>query len=269
MELGDTDLFGSPDQRAMQRRAGHLWTLLGEQPDILCYGRSIGLTGDRPDSIDRQIALARVQGVAPAECVPPDQVEARIAALRSAGLNIDLYNRWAGGDEAVTACRHHLAQASLPPDLTVVEIDKTSPPETFARLDAFATESGVLLPLGPFLKGEVVPAVCLMAVDQQGAVVCCTSAIGAYHPTSPMGHTFFWGMLATDPARRGQGIAKTLGAMSLLAMVDRHGLTIARTGIRPGNVESEKLCTKLGLRQAEVIVTAIDPTVYASDRITK
>ncbi|WP_375175862.1 GNAT family N-acetyltransferase [Pseudooceanicola sp.] len=269
MDLLDHDVFGSDEQRAMQRRAWHLWTLLGHLRDVNCYGRSVGLTGNTMDCLDRQISLARIQGVAPAECVPPEMAETRIAALTAAGLGIDLNNRWCGGTDAIEACRAHLAHARLPDDLTVTEIDTTTPHKEIVRLDTFAQASGVLLPIRPFLCGEAMPAVCLVATDKDGEIVGCTSAIGIYSADSPMGHTFFWGMLATDPARRGQGIAMTLGAMSLTKMVDRHGLRVARTGVRPGNTASEKLCTKLGLRQSEVIVTAIDPSVFAADRITK
>ena len=77
-------------------------------------------------------------------------------------------------------------------------------------------------------------------------------------------------MLATDKARRGQGIALLLGAHSMLAMRDRFGYGHFFTGIREGNTPSKRLCGKLGLTASDtVVMIAIAPELFASGRVTK
>ena len=71
-------------------------------------------------------------------------------------------------------------------------------------------------------------------------------------------------------ARRGEGIAKALGAMAMLEAADRLQAKVFRTGIRDGNVASERLCNARGVFRSEVaIVAAIDPEVMGEARLTK
>jgi GNAT superfamily N-acetyltransferase len=77
-------------------------------------------------------------------------------------------------------------------------------------------------------------------------------------------------MLATHPDRRGQGLARVLGARAMLAMAADYGYRDFFTGIVPGNAPSEKLCRGMGLRETGLaIVTCADPTVLKGGRMTK
>ncbi len=77
-------------------------------------------------------------------------------------------------------------------------------------------------------------------------------------------------MLATDPNRRGQGIALLLGAMALQAIQQKYGYSACFTGIREGNTPSEALCSKLALSPSPNIdLIAIYPPAFSGGQMTK
>lgn len=264
------EYFGSPAQQGLQRRAAAMWALLGDDPAYCCHGRAVGVTDSSPDSLAQQISLARLQGVSSCEGVSQGDVAARRAALEAAGLSLDAYVSWTGGDEAVRGARGVLASRSLPEGLTIGQVDADTPAEVMAQLDRVTASCEVLLPMGQFMRGIARPAVCVYAQTDAGEVVATSAAVAQFHPDSPRGKDFWWGMLATDDRYRGQGLALVLGAESMLRMVDGHGMTGFFTGIREGNAPSERLCTKLGLEATDrTIIISIAPEVFAAGSVTK
>ncbi|WP_238367535.1 GNAT family N-acetyltransferase [Mesobacterium pallidum] len=264
-----TEVFGSAGQQQLEYRAHALFELLKDDPLYACHGRAVAVNGRRGETVQRQIRLARVQGVGPGDCVPEDEVAERVATLEAAGLAIDRYAHWRGEAEAIAAARAVLRDRSLPGDLTVTRVTPDTPVEDLRDLDQFAQDCEVLLPSGPFLRGVARPASVLFARDGAGQIVTMAASVAQFHPDSPEGRTVWWGMLATRPDRRGEGLSLWLGAQALVDMADR-GYTGFQTGIRAGNTPSERLCTRLGLGplNAQDII-AIDPASFGEGRLTK
>ena len=261
--------FGEPEQQALQRRADHLWTLLKDDLRFCCHGRAVGLAEPTEANVDTQIALAMLQGAAPVEGLPRPEAPARREALERAGLKTDQFVNWNGGIQALAAAEDVIRSMSLPSDLEVVSVDGDTAGDDLAQLDALTQSCGVLLPLGAFMRGHRRPAVCLYARDSAGRIVGSTSSVAQFHPDHPNAGLVWWGMLATAEARRGQGIALLLGALSMRAMRDRFGYQRFFTGIREGNTASERLCGKLGLSPSDtVVMIAIAPDLFASGRVT-
>jgi len=264
------EFFGEPSQQALQRRADAIWTLLKDDPRFCCHGRAVGLAWATAENIDTQIALARLQGASSVEGLPKAEALARQHALESAGLRTDLYIAWHGSDAALTAAEQVIRSTPLPPDLEIVAVDHETSADDMAQLDALTRSCDVLLPMGAFMRGHRRPAVCLFARDSAGRIVGSTSAVAQFHPDHPKAGLAWWGMLATDQARRGQGIALSLGARSMLEMRTRFGLERFFTGIREGNAASERLCGKIGLTASDsLVMIAIAPELFASGRVTK
>lgn len=264
------EYFGSPAQQGLQRRAAAMWTLLGEDPAYSCHGRAVGVSAQVPGRIEQQIALARLQGVSSCEGVASGDAPAHRAALEEAGLKLDEYVTWAGGAEAIEIARNVLASQPLPDGLSLGQVDADTPTEVLAQLDRVTASCEVLLPMGWFMRGQARPAVCVYAQTEDGEVVATSAAVAQFHPDSERGQEFWWGMLATDTRHRGQGLARSLGAASMVRMADAHGMTRFFTGIRLGNSPSERLCTKLGLSATDrIVVIAIAPEVFAQGSVTK
>ncbi|NKX44624.1 hypothetical protein [Roseicyclus persicicus] len=166
--------------------------------------------------------------------------------------------------EAVAATR------ALPGDLDLMRVDATTPAEALRALDALTRACEVLSPLGAFLRGAERPSAFLFARDRTGAAVGAAGAVAAAHPDHPRARRAWWGMLATTPDRRGEGIAQVLGALSLLAIRDTRRVDEVFTGIREGNTASEAICTRLGLAPTdERDLIAVDLQVLGAGRITK
>ena len=69
-------------------------------------------------------------------------------------------------------------------------------------------------------------------------------------------------MLATREDKRGQGVALLLGAHAIVALHEQHGFSEFFTGIKQGNIASERFCTKLGFVKTDTsVVFAIDTSV--------
>ncbi|WP_425101508.1 N-acetyltransferase family protein [Tropicibacter sp. S64] len=264
------EYFGAPEQQALQQRADHVWTLLKDDPRFCCHGRAVGLAEASAETIETQVALAKLQGACSVEGVPKALAGTRHAALAGAGLKTDQFDVWCGDGGALSAAEEVIRSIAWPSDLEIVSVDGSTSGEDMAQLDALTQSCGVLLPMGAFMRGHRRPAVCLFARDSAGRIVGSTAAVAQFHPGSPKAGTVWWGMLATDEARRGQGIAVLLGAHSMLAMRDRFGYEQVFTGIREGNTPSERLCGKLGLSPSDtVVIIAIAPELFASGRVTK
>lgn len=78
-----------------------------------------------------------------------------------------------------------------------------------------------------------------------------------------------WGQLAKIPEWRGQRVAKTLGALSLVHGWDKLGMRYFKTGVKVDNISSNRLCNGLGIKDSSKdIVVAIDMASYESDSMT-
>jgi hypothetical protein len=265
------EFFGSDDQRALQRRGRALAALLGQDRRYSYYGRSVGLPGPEDGDIDHLAALVTVQGYAVYGAVALDQVDALKTALSARGLVPMHYDKWQGSGSALAAARRVIATLSLPEDLTMLRLDASSADGQLASLAEMALGCGVLPPCGEVLRGLLRPAVCLVAVDRASKVVSCAASSAYAHEDHPRhGGQAWWGMLATDPARRGQRLSVVLGAHVLLEMESRFGFGDFMTGVEPGNAPSEAICARMGLSRGQfAIVGCADPRALASGRMTK
>lgn len=262
--------FGTPDQQALERRAGLLWQIVKGDPRYSSHGRAVAVIEGRAEDVDLQIALARVQGVGPSPRLTPEVMQARKTAIEAAGLVTDVYEHWASGPSAIPVARDLLARRALPDELAVLQVGLDSTDQEFRSLDALTQSCGVLLPASNFLCGAEGPAVCFYARTAEGEAVGVAAAVAESPPSSAAADRSWWGMLSTAAPWRGRGIAKLLGAMALVAMADRYKMRVFGTGIRAGNTESEVLCAGLGFAPSGLHdLMAIDPVTISGGRMTK
>jgi RimJ/RimL family protein N-acetyltransferase len=265
------EFFGSDDQRALLRRGRGLAAVLAQDRRYSYYGRTVGLPGPEDGDIDHLAALAIVQGSATYLAVPLDQVDAIKASIVARGLVPMVYDRWQGSGLAIAAARQVVATYSLPDDVTIQRLDASTADGHLASLAEMALGCGVLPPCGEVLRGLLRPAVCLVAIDRSSKVVSCAASAAYAHEDHPkQGRQAWWGMLATDPARRGQKLSLVLGAHALLEMESRFGFGHFMTGVEPGNAPSEAICARMGLSKGQyAVIGCTDPRALASGRMTK
>lgn len=267
---GTSKYFGTPDQQALERRADLLWKIVKGDPRYSCHGRAVALIERGADDVGLQIALARMQGVAPAPRLTPEVMQSRKTAIEDAGLVTDVYEHWSSDVSAIPIAKELLARRALPVELTVQEVGADTTDDDYKNLDALTQSCGVLLPASNFLCGSERPAVCLYAKTAEGEAVGVAAAIVENPPSSSEAYRAWWGMLSTSEHWRGRGIAKLLGAMAMVALVGRHKVQFFGTGIRPGNTESAKLCEGLGFSPSGLLdLMAIDPITMSGGRMTK
>ncbi len=265
------EFFGTGDQCATLRRGRAMAELMRHDARYSYYGRTVLLATPQDGDIDQLAALCSVQGYSSYGAVPTEDVETVKFELGARGLKPMHYVKWEGADAVLEAARATVRNQPLPDDLTLVRLDAETPPGLVASLAEMCLECGVLPTCGEVLRGLLIPAVCLAAVNSAGRVVSCAASATFAHPDHPiLGGQAWWGMLATDPARRGQRLALILGAKVILAMEEGFGLHNFMTGVEAGNAPSEALCARLGLAPGGyAIVGASDPAALASGRMTK
>lgn len=265
------EYFGSDEQQAMMRRAADMWTVIGGDPELGTYGRSVAVLPQTTNGLARQIAMTRLIGAAACDDLPNAQADEWIAGLHAAGLKTDRYEVWLTRDDALETAAAALKSRPLPSDLTLVRVTPETPAEDLRALsEMMMDECGVLLPNGRVMRGIQCQSVCLFARDASGNPVASAASVAPFKPPSPHADTVWWGMLATHSSRRGEGLALHLGAASMLEMAQRHGYQRFFTGIRNGNTASETLCAKLGLYRADrCVVVAIDPSAFTAGQVTR
>lgn len=264
------EFFGKPEQQDLQRRADRIWTLVKNDPTYSCFGRAVGLSAENDIDLAKQIAMARLQGVCMAERTRVEAADLRREELEQHGLKTDQFVDWQGGAMSLEAAAKVVASRKLPDDLELVHVGAQTAGDDLAKLDALTQSCGVLLPMGAFIRGLRRPSVCLFARDRNEKVVAATAAVAPFHPDHLKAAQAWWGMLATNESRRGEGIALIMGANSMLAMRDLHGFESFFTGVREGNAPSESLCRKLNLAPSKYVhLMAIDPNAYKAGRLTK
>lgn len=269
--MAQDEYFGKDDQRAVLRRGKALAELLRDDPRFSYYGRTVGLVTPEDGSVDELAALARVQGNSNYSAVPVADVPALVSALEKRGLIPLHYARWEGTDTPLTAAREVVDTLAMPQDITVHRMDAST---SEAHMDSFAQMAlgcGVLPLSGAAMRGLLHPSVCLYACDAAGAVVSCAAASAFAHTAhGGFGDQAWWGMLATDPSRRGERLALILGAQVLIEMASEYGYRRFMTGVEPGNAPSEAVCTRMGLAPGDyAIIGCADPQSLASGRMTK
>ncbi len=270
MENSSPEYFGSEAQQGLQWRAEKLWSLFAQDPRFSCHGRAIALAEYTKDNLPTQLALAQLQGVCPIEGIDNASAKIRKSELEAEDLAVDEYVSWTGGRKSFEAARTILADRALPDDLTVAETGPTTPPEELQKINALTQTCDVLLPMGSFLRGRHKPSVFLYAKDTNGRVVGASAAVAQFHADHPKSDLVWWGMLATDKSRRGEGIALLLGAMAMREINEKFGYTKCSTGIRKGNKPSEALCSKLHLTpSSNVDLIAIYPPAFSGEQLTK
>lgn len=262
--------FGTPDQQAVTRRAADAWTLLGNDPRYCTHGRTVGINGHVTTDLSLLAALTRLQGVGAFDCLPSEEVEEIFTRLQALGFKTDSYVQWESGPDTVDLCDAWLASNSLPDDVELVRVGPDTPFGQLQQIADLLASVDMMLPMESFVRGQAVPSIYVAAIDRSGVPVAHASATGTFHPDAPNGREVHWGMLATADHRRGEGMALYLGALALTAMHREFGFTGFLTGIRLGNVPSEKLCGRLGFApRGRSIVLAIDPAAIQSDQMTK
>ena len=271
----DEEYFGTPTQIALHRRAMALFEVLKHDPKFCTHGRAIAL-GEQEETPETQIALSRIQGVAPCDWVQRHEVDDLQTALKDADLETDVMNIWVGGEEVLRCALSLLDKRNLPADLEVRIAGEDTAPEDINAIAEVTSSCGVFLPAGAFMRGLRCPAVCFYAVGKDGNVVNVVNVVGTaasvlqHHPLHRRHKQAWWGMLATLDSRRGEGFALLLGALAIKHMFEHFGAEGVLTGVRGGNETSEKLCGKLGLSQStNCVVMAIDPVSFEADRMTK
>jgi GNAT superfamily N-acetyltransferase len=270
MDGSEPEYFGNSDQQRLQMRANYLWKLVRDIPDYACHGRVVGLANYSEHNLEQQIALARLQGVAPVDGMLREHLAKRRAGLEDAGLVTDVYDHWQGSVATFEAADAILANRGLPADLKACAVTADTSVEDLANLDSLTQNCDVLLPMGSFLRGLERPSVFLYAKDPEGRVVGAAGAVAQFHDEHDKGGMVWWGMLSTDPKRRGEGIALILGAMVLRDVRQKWGFSECFTGIRAGNLPSEALCSKLALARTNTVdLLAINPESFGAGQMTK
>ena len=162
-----------------------------------------------------------------------------------------------------------LLENQLASDLSLHVIDGESPSKLVVAYAEVALAQGVLPGEGGALRGLSQPGFGMLVTDSAGKPVATANAVLNHPDQSPDKDCAQWGQLATIPQRRGQGIAKTLGAHSLVYGWDELGMRYFKTGVKAGNISSSRLCNGLGIMdRGNDIVVAIDISSFDSDSMT-
>lgn len=262
--------FGTPDQQAVTRRAADAWTLLKDDPRFSTHGRTVGINSHVTTDMSLLTALTRLQGVGACECLPDEDVDRLRSELVALGFKTDCYVQWESGPDTIGLCDAWLASNELPDDVELLRIGPDTPLNRLQEVADLVASVDMMLPMESFVRGQAVSSVYYAAIDRNGLPVAHASTTRSFHPDAPNGEETHWGMLATADHRRGEGMALYLGALALTKLHREYGFTGFVTGIRAGNVPSEKLCGRLGFApRGRSIVLAIDPTVIEGDQMTK
>ena len=265
------EFFGSTEIRNVCRKASNMWNIVNDNPRFQTHGRAVGMNweGDGTD-ISLHLSLARLQGVAGCVFIPARDAEGYILALEKEGMKTDRYELWKTKTNALENANRIVSENRLMDDLDVESIRSETPSHTLTAVAKLAEKCGVTLPMGSFVRGINRPSVYMIARNDKGVPVGLASSTETFHSSSKFGSYAHWGMLSTDPDRRGEKIALILGAMSMLEMNNRYSYEKFMTGIRDGNTPSEKPCSKLHLTKTDTtVVIAIDPESFSRSQMTK
>ena len=262
--------FGSDTQQALLRRGRALFDLMRDDVRVSYYGRTVAPLRPDPEGFDLLARLIAIQGASTYSDLTAEQADDLVPALEAQGFAITRYDCWEGDAGALEAAQQILDDHALPPDIRVVSIDAETTDADLDKLAEVSLGCGVLPIAGSVLRGQTKPGVGLVALDAMGHPVSCAAAAGFAHPDDPkLGAQCWWGMLATNPDRRGQKLALILGAMAITQMHKRFGFASFMTGVQPGNAASEAVCRTSGLApRGRVILTVVDAAALPGGKMT-
>lgn len=263
------DVFGTDQQQSILAKGAALFAVIRDDPRFSYYGRNVGLADIGAGDVDLLAALTRLQGASSCANLPDAAVPDMRRAAEAIGLSTTHYQRWSGAADAIAAARAVVRSSPLPSDITLHRIDTDSTGALLEKLAEVSLACGVLPISGAVLRAATRPGTGFVALDTNGRPVACSAAAAYLHPEADGGECW-WGMLATDPARRGQRLALRLGAEALLDITERFGFTRIFTGIEPGNAASESVCARMGLAPEDrSVIATVDPAQLAGGRMTK
>lgn len=245
-----TEVFGTPVQRAMQRRAHTLWTLLKADRRILCHGRLLSVSFETADCVELVMALAQLQGSAGFENVPSDAVKLVQRPLHDAGLVTEAAEEWSVGANVLRHADTVLSKFKLPEGLFLHRIDAQTAPSKLEALSTLATSNGEWLPMGMFLRGQAHPSVFLYLADSEDrpvAMAGCVVHANRFHPREEEG---WWGMSCVAAEWQGKGLTRHVGAQVLRQMRIDYGTEQFTTVIRPRQTGFKTMCQHLGFTSA-------------------
>ena len=264
----EREVFGSPAQRRLLRLGEQAMRLLSRDPRFSSHGRGVSLADYEADTADLMEALAHLLGLSVCERVPPERTAALVAALKARGFAVDMWRRYAGF-ECETA-RASLGARPAPEGLRVEVIGPGAPSSLLAAYAEVAQPQDVLQANGGSLRGELRPGFGLVAFAPDGTPVAVAASVMSHHPGHRTPRAMQWGQIATAAEWQGKGVARWLGALSILHAFETLGASEVYTGIREGNAPSIALCEGLGVVDAGLdIVAAIDPEAFGAGRLTK
>lgn len=260
-----SEVFGTPMQQEMQRRALALWTLLKGDRRFLCHGRLLSVSFETPDCVDLVMSLAHLQGSAGFENVPRDAVKLVQRPLHNAGLVTDIGEEWVAGSDALRASDRAIAANPIPAGLSLRRIDKDTSTKMIHALASLALRSGEWLPMEEFLRGNGRPSVFLYITDADDNPVAMAGSVihaARLHPREEEG---WWGMLSVDANHRQKGLSLMLAAQVMRRMRIDYGTEQFRTIIRPGQDGYRAMCQQLGFSSAhQSAIFVQDPTGLAA-----
>ena len=256
--------FGTVAQQGLERRADLIWQIVKNDPNYCFHGRAVGLLKQGTEDVGAQIALARLQGLGPSPQLTPEVTAARVLEIESAGLAVEVQQRWSADKKGVVMARDILRQRDLPTELTVCEVGIETSDDELGKIDDLTQSCGILLPASAFLRGDAVPAVCLFAKTSDGSVIGFAAAlVQATCAPSEQGKAW-WGFLSTNDEWRGRGVAKILGAMAMVRMAERHDIQQFETGILAENAASIAVSRTLGFSTSGLLdLLAIDAGILS------
>ncbi|MEM7215668.1 MAG: GNAT family N-acetyltransferase [Pseudomonadota bacterium] len=259
------EFFGNEDQIRLATRGQALWSLLRDKPDYSFYGRMVSLCAPTLENAVEVVSnLARLQGATSCQYYPADNADRFCELLDQQGLNSSRYEQFRGEIEALDLGREILEKHSFPDDLTLITLASDTPSELVSDVAELSLSCGVMPVPGQTMRGNGQPGICHALVDRDHKPVATASSYLCNHPESAKAKDAFWGMLATDPAWRGHGLGKIIGAHSIVTMWEQFGARSFSTGIKADNPASMGLCTKLGVTQSDwTFIGCSDPSAFS------
>jgi len=248
-----TEVFGTPQQRALVRRSEDLWRLVRGNPRLAYYGNAVSLSDPAEDTAEVIARLARIQGLGMCFYCPKSSATEMLAGLEAQGFRTAQSQYHRGAEGAYDASKGLLARRDVPQDLSVIRLDVATPKETVAATAELCVSCGVTPMPGEIMRGTVLKGATLVALDAQKAPVATASSFAMHAPDSPRATDAFWGVLATREDRRGQGLAALLGAMAIVHMWENEGMRGFNTGIKAENLASQAACSKLGVVNTDMV----------------
>ncbi len=265
------EFFGSEAQITVSKRACELWNLCSGDPRFSYNGRMVALNGDiGPETVEVMAAAARLQGAVTNHFFPESQANKTSSALEALGLSCNRWEFYHGQKKAYEASKDILAKYQLPDDLAVERLSPETSAKKIADLAAMAADCEVMVMSGRVMRGLDIEGITLGAFDVSGAAISSAWGYKCYHPESGLSENAFWGGLTCRPDRRGQKVALILGAMSIVALWEDHGVRGFCTGITAGNMSSIAVCEKLGVFPSDWVGLGVtDPSMFQGGRLTK